>query len=337
LLPALREASWPVLFPLALVWGYVTHWRRKLVAPRAPERVRGKVIVVGNVHSGGSGKTPLVAAIAERFSDRQPVLVLRGYRGELSHAGARVQEGPGGPSRYGDEAWMLHRRTGQPVYIGRRRGEALAKAQAETGAQLFLLDDGFQNFSFRHAIDLVAVSTERAVEAYCLPLGDLREPLAALGTAAAVVLTGSPTATHRADWKAFLSREFPALPVFEATAEIEGIWGRGGAAASTGNLAWGAFAGIAHPERFAAAAKSAVDAHFVEVFADHHPYTAEDIQNLLRLRKRHGTHHFLTTEKDWHKAAPLFEEAQQELFYLRIRYVLPESFWYFLQSHLETA
>ncbi|MBY0369237.1 tetraacyldisaccharide 4'-kinase [bacterium] len=332
-----RELFWPVLFPIAGMWAGIVGLRRRFLAPRAPHRVQGKVVVVGNIHSGGSGKTPLLAAIAERFHALGPVIVSRGYRGALSKAGSRVQDHASGPALYGDEAWMLHRRTGCPVYIGAHRGKALERAQAETGSRLFLLDDGFQNFSFRHGIDLVAVSMDRPVAEYCLPLGDLREGLGALASATAVLLSGEATSTYREEWKSFVAKHFPELTVFEVLRETEGVWGREGRVEVAGNLGWGAFCGIANPGRFGRSLQQVLRPDFLETFADHHAYSERDIDELAALQKRRETHHLITTEKDWHKASPLFEARNQALFYLRIRYVFPESFWYFLETRLETA
>ncbi len=339
LFPLQREIGWSFLYPLSCVWALATHVRRAAAGRQPVFAPRRKTVVVGNLHSGGSGKTPLVAAIAEHFSDRRPVIVSRGYRGSLSQRGAKVdRRAPGGPASVGDEPWMLAQRVACPVYIGADRAAALARAESETEGDLFILDDAFQNLHFRHDIDLVAIQTDRLLdESYCLPLGDLREPFSALHRASAVVLIPGKNAESAADWNEFLQTHFPGVPCFEARLEVEGIFNHEGRATVGTSLHWGAFSGIARPQAFATSLGSVVTPKFVENYPDHHAYDAEDVDHLMALKAQHDTHHFVTTEKDWHKARPLFLERAVELFYLRIGYVLSEDFWYFLKTRLETA
>lgn len=307
--------------------------RRKISVKRKCYIADRKTVVVGNLHSGGSGKTPLVAAIAEEFADFQPVIVSRGYRASLTRVGARVESiGQDGPEKFGDEPWMLFKRLGIPVFIGRHRAEILARAQSETQGKLFLLDDAYQNFSFRHDVDIVAISTDRALEeSFCLPLGDLREPLSALQAASGVVLLKG---AYFESWAAFLRAQFPALPFFEANLRVEGVWGSEGEVTKLGNLSWGAFCGIARPEGFRNSLKGLKPA-FLAVYEDHHKYDRANVDFILSEKARLGLHHLITTEKDWHKAYPLFHGRGEELYYLRIGYVFSEGFWYFLRSRLE--
>ncbi len=337
--PLLSEITWVVAYPLACLWALAVRARRAFLAGRPRVRTRAKTLIVGNLHSGGSGKTPIVAAIAARFAHLQPAIVSRGYRGLLSARGAQVDLSQAdGPRQFGDEPWMLARRLNAPVFIGRARGRALLQAEAHHRAGFLLLDDAFQNFSFRHDLNLVAIQADRDLrEANCLPLGELREPLLSLRAASAVVLVVGQDALSLARWKAYLASNFAQLPIFEARPQVEGVWGAEGAVTVSGSLKWGAFSGIARPAAFAASLAGTLTPVFVESFADHHPYDARLVDRLIKLQTQHGVHHLITTEKDWHKAAPLFAERSQALFYLRIGYVFSDQFWYFLQTHLETA
>jgi tetraacyldisaccharide 4'-kinase len=333
------DSFWVVGYPLSVLWAGVTRLRRRTIGARARQVPNAKTVVVGNLHSGGSGKTPLVAAIAEKFAGSKPAIVSRGYRGKLSAAGARVDlENPKGAADYGDEPWMLAHRKSAPVFIGAKRAKALQRAEKETAPGFLLLDDAFQNFSFRHDINLVCIQTDRPLEqAYCLPLGELREPLSALSAASAVVLVQGSDALSHARWKMFLTQECSGKPVFSATLQTLGIWGEQGKVQVSGSLVWGAFSGIARPAAFAACLRGVVEPAFHHAFADHQEYGAKEMDLIGALQKAHGAHHLLTTEKDWHKARPLLAERSQALFYLRIGYALPDEFWYFLQTHLETA
>jgi tetraacyldisaccharide 4'-kinase len=337
--PLLSEITWVVAYPLACLWAAVVRLRRRLFSGRPRVCTHAKTVVVGNLHSGGSGKTPIVAAIAERFVSLHPAIVSRGYGGSLSARGAQVDlSRTQGPRYFGDEPWMLAKRVKAPVFIGRARGKALQRAEANQPVGFLLLDDAFQNFSFRHDVNLVAIQADRDLRSsHCLPLGDLREPLSALDSATAVVLVVGQDELSLSRWKVHLARHFAHLPVFEARAQVEGVWGEQGAVAISQSLKWGAFSGIARPDSFAASLSGVIDPIFLEAFSDHQVYSAELVDRLQRLQAAHGVHHLITTEKDWHKAAPLFAERSQALFYLRIGYVFSDQFWYFLQTHLETA
>lgn len=331
----LRDLTWPLLYPLACLWGALALVRRNACGKTKRFEPDRKTLTVGNLHSGGSGKTPIVEAIARNFASLSPVIISRGYLGALSAQGAIVDaENPQGPAAYGDEPWMLLRRLAIPVFIGKNRAVAMRSAQSQTQGGLFLLDDAFQNFSFRHDVDLVCIHTGRSPEdSFCLPLGDLREPVSSLRFASAVILVEG---CHLAEWKNFLSQAFPSLPCFETRPKVEGVWGEQGPVALGGNLHWGAFCGIARPEGFRLSLKEIAPVFF-ESFADHHVYTQENVDALLAEKTRQDVHHLITTEKDWYKAAPLFAQKGSALFYLRIGYVFSDEFWYFLRTRLETA
>jgi len=167
----LRLASWPYAGVMRLRrWAY----RLGLL----PSRAAGvPVICVGNLTTGGTGKTPMVAWVVERLeaAGRSPAILTRGYRA-----------GPDGES---DEARLLAERTGAPVIVNADRVAGAAEAVAG-GADVLVMDDGFQHRRLRRDLDIVLID---AVEPFgfdrCLPGGLLREPLSALRDAGAVVVT----------------------------------------------------------------------------------------------------------------------------------------------------
>ncbi len=335
-----REWFWPFLYPVSVLWAVVTRLRRFTLSDRTKFRSSLKTILVGNLHSGGSGKTPILLALAEALvADRQVVVLSRGYKGRLSRQGARVDLGAdAGPSAYGDEPWMLAQRLKVPVYIGQDRVASLKRAQSETSATLALVDDAFQNFSFEQDIRLIALRADRPVdEAFCLPLGDLREPLSALASAHAVLLIPGKDASSEQRWRTWIERLAPGLPVFEARAKVIGVWGAEGAVEVGASLTWGAFSGIGFPAAFHDSLQEFLKPLFAEVFPDHHTYTEDDVARLVELKARKAVNLLITTEKDWHKVNPLFQARDQAVFYLRIGYEFSEEFWYFLKSRLESA
>jgi tetraacyldisaccharide 4'-kinase len=332
-----REILWPLLYVLACLWAGLTWLRRAGAIRFKPFRADRPIVVVGNLHSGGSAKTPVLCAIAEKFAPLKPILVSRGYGGELSREGAKVVDAADGPQKYGDEPWMLFKRLGLPVYIGAHRAHSLRYAARENLGRFFLLDDAFQNFSFVHDIDLVTIQTGKAPEeSHCIPLGDLREPFSALRHASAVVLIDGP---FLSEWKALVSKVAPRLPQFHAELKSARLWNASGSAELPKGAEYGAFCGIAFPSGFQTTLeKQGMRPAFLEAYPDHFVYTALEFQRLSDTARTRGCSALITTEKDWHKVAPFqgFEGAIN-IYYLRIEYGFSEEFWYFLNSRLRLS
>lgn len=117
---------------------------------------------MGNIHSGGSGKTPLVAALARHLDSRSPVVLTRGYLGSLSETGSEVRpEKNNGVALYGDEAWMLAKRFSLNVFVGKNRVRAIQEMESRGKTSLVIMDDGLQHFRLKRDVDLVVLNTER--------------------------------------------------------------------------------------------------------------------------------------------------------------------------------
>jgi tetraacyldisaccharide 4'-kinase len=334
LFPFWRYFAWVVLYPLACFWALsmrLRRWLRGLFPAFEPRR---RTIGVGNIHGGGSGKTPIVLALAERFSALSPVIISRGYRGALSHLGSRVDPSVQfGPSLYGDEPWMLARRLGVPVYIGKDRVKSMQKAQSDSEGGLFLLDDAFQNLTYRHDIDLVAIQTNRcAQETDCHPLGMLRESLCELRRASAVVLVEG---TYLEAWRAIVGGVAPHVPVFTAKIFSEGLWSDQGQVVKDKQERFGAFCGVANPESFRSSVLTQGYPVFFSAYGDHFAYTEKSVAEILEKAEKNALSYLITTEKDWHKLLPYFRvKTCPELLYLRIGYGFSDDFWYFLNARL---
>lgn len=322
----MREAFWVILFPAALAWAAVTKLRRRFYPASRRYRSPLPVLCVGNIHSGGSGKTPLVAAIATHFRELSPVIVSRGYRGRREKRGGWVElDHADGPAEFGDEPWMLAR-AGLRVRVGRDR-VASVRAVETDGFSPVILDDGFQHLALQRTLDLVTIDTSRwPAHSYCLPLGELREPLGALAAASAVVLVDGE---HHPAWVDLLERNFPELSRFDARKIPDGVWDDRGPVASLPDRL-GGFCAIAGPDGFRKALAASGDIAFFQAFPDHHAYSAGDVARLLARGKDVGR--WVTTEKDWFKARPLFSARGVPLLRLRIRYEISDAFWYFLRN-----
>jgi tetraacyldisaccharide 4'-kinase len=270
------------LNPLSAVFGAVVGARNALYDRRwlRPRLLQGLVISVGNLSMGGSGKTPFVILLGE-------LLMARGIRFDvLSRGYGRTTRGvllvdPGGlPRDFGDEPLLIARRLQAPVVVGEDRYEAGRFAESRFGAQIHLLDDGFQHRRLARDFDIVLVTPEDARDRL-LPAGRLREPVHSLRRADAVVLTSgaSPESFSLAGktvWRVrrgIVAQNIPAQPVV--------------------------FCGIARPQNFLLQLRAAgVDPVAEAFFRDHHAYTGKDVRDLLQLRARSEAGGFVTTEKD---------------------------------------
>ena len=242
--------------------------------------VQGPVVSVGNLSVGGSGKTPFVLVLGELLTARGVKfdVLSRGY-GRRTRGVARVD--PGGLSReFGDEPLLLARRLSVPVIVGEDRYEAGLFAEKSFGPQLHLLDDGFQHRALARDFDIVLVTPEDARDRL-LPAGRLREQVASLSRADAVVLASgaSPQSfplNGKLLWRVrrgISVTNVPARPVV--------------------------FCGIARPQSFLLQLRTAgVEPVAQALFRDHHAYTERDIQDLLKLRQQSEAEGFVTTEKD---------------------------------------
>ncbi|MGH8128959.1 MAG: tetraacyldisaccharide 4'-kinase [Gammaproteobacteria bacterium] len=178
-----------LLLPLSALFGAVTALRRRLIRPvRLPVRV----VVIGNLAVGGSGKTPLVAWLARELRQRNVKvgIVTRGY-GREEHGIRRVEAGTSATA-VGDEPRWLADVTGEPVMVGADRVAAVRALLADTPIDIVLSDDGLQHYRLARDVEIVAVDARRGLgNGALLPAGPLREPPSRLTRADAVVLKGS--------------------------------------------------------------------------------------------------------------------------------------------------
>jgi tetraacyldisaccharide 4'-kinase len=258
-------------------------------------RVAGRVIAIGNIHAGGTGKTPLVIAVARHLASRgrKVAVVSRGYGGSLSATGAQVASSSRA-SEVGDEPLEIHAALRDvPVFIGADRVEAARRALAD--ARVLVLDDAFQHVRLERDLDVVVIpAAARPENQRLLPWGRLREPLSALARADALVVVrecaaGSGGAAGAADEPLDYSRWTDAR-VFRAERVLDGVRPYPGTVEPVVLLGRNvvAVSGVAGPERFHRAIESA-GARVVEVVAkrDHAPFTDADLALVKRLIEAH--------------------------------------------------
>ena len=273
-----------LLAPATWLWR-LGAWRRGrgVVPYRAPV----PVVCIGNLTAGGAGKTPMVAALLERLlaDGRKPHVVSRGHGGGLEGP-HRVDPERDRHGDVGDEPLLLA--AFAPVWVARERAAGVAAA-AEAGAELILMDDGFQNPTVVQDRAILMVDAGPGFGNGCLiPAGPLREPVAAgVARADVVVLVGS-----EAERKAAIAR-WPGL----ANAAAARLVPRETGLSLAGEKVL-AFAGIGRPGKFFTTLK-ALGAEIVEAvpFADHCDYPPAVLRRLQRRALAEGAM-LVTTEKD---------------------------------------
>ncbi len=271
-----------LLIPASAIWRLVSALR----TAKTPAAGGVPVVCVGNVVSGGAGKTPVALAVAARLarSGRNPAFLTRGYGG--SETGPLAVD----PSRHtaadvGDEALLLA--AAQPTWVARDR-VAGARAAAAAGADVVVMDDGFQNPSLEKDLSLLVIDGGFGLgNGRTMPAGPLREPFeAALGRADAVVLLGD-------DRFGIEARVGDRLPVvagrYVPTLDAEDVAGKRVVA----------FAGIGRPEKFfETLVGMGCEIVAAESFADHYRFTEDDVMLLIE-RAAAEEAIAVTTEKDF--------------------------------------
>jgi tetraacyldisaccharide 4'-kinase len=267
----------------------------------ARQRLQGPVVSVGNLSVGGSGKTPVVARLAEALCARGlPVAVLsRGYRGTFRGETLLVGDGKAvlaSAAEAGDEPAMLARSLpGVVVAVGPRRDVVGRAVEARFGPRVHLLDDGFQHLRLARDLDVVCLRVAD-LEDRPLPAGRLRERPAALGRADVVLLAETEgLAPERA---AETVRSLGPSRTFRLRRRPVGFFSRGGEPRPAPVRPF-LLAGVARPERFAADVSILVASVAGSAFfRDHHAFSAEELARVSAQARAAGADAVVTTAKD---------------------------------------
>ena len=329
--PFVRLLLWPLSvlyggYVRLRAWFYAKGWLKQ-------RHLRGKVISVGNLTVGGTGKTPMVLWLAEKFlAEGNRVAVLsRGYRGK------------GGTS---DEIELMkHRLQGRVAFgVGKDRFAEGHRMEEKERVDVFLLDDGFQHLSLARDLDILLMDMLRPVhKSSLLPSGSLREPVSAMSRADLLVFTRVETEKGAIDAIGKLNE----YPVFAAITKLVGYRLHGDAAllsaAQIGSGPFFAFCGIGNPDAFLRDLQSwNVPLAGKIYFRDHHRYTTSDAKALEGSARTAGAKAFVTTEKDVQNLADLkFEELPLYVAVIDLE-IIPEREFHaaiasFLQPHSETS
>jgi tetraacyldisaccharide 4'-kinase len=263
-------------------------------------RLRWPVVSVGNLSTGGAGKTPLTIALAKALLQRglRVDVLSRGY-GRRDKSAARVDPN-GSAGEFGDEPLLIAQEAGVPVYVAAQRYEAGLLAEAESSLPgVHLLDDGFQHRQLHRDVNILLLNREDWADRL-LPAGNLREPLSVLNRATVLAIpVGEP------ELEAELKAWGWTGPVWRLrrTMEVPEV---------DGPVA--TFCGIARPEQFFAGVETAGVRIAARIaFRDHHRYTLADLKRLTEAAHAAGATALLTTEKDRLRLGKLSAEFPESL------------------------
>ena len=303
-----RRAASLALRPLAMAFGASAAFRRRRATDGA-ERMPVPVVVVGNITVGGSGKTPLVIALVEalRAEGYHPGVLSRGYGGRDVRSKAAVAGvdamAEDAADRFGDEPVLIARRTGLPVFVGKRRPDvARALLAAHPDVDVLVSDDGLQHYALARNFEIAVFDARGAGNRALLPAGPLREPLSRLLEVDAIVLNGPETTLPPLPGGAV-----PPKPPFRMTLEPSDAY-RVNDPAMTRPLSGfrgrrlTAAAGMGNPQRFFAMLRTAGLSFHRMPLDDHHAYRSNPFE-------RRNSEAVLMTEKDAVKCAR-FDEAR---------------------------
>lgn len=229
-------------------------------------RVAVPVVVVGNISVGGTGKTPLVAWLAQllRANGYRPGVVTRGYGGQ-SNTWPRDVMPDSDPAQVGDEPVLLARAGGCPVVADPERTRAARRLIEHHGCNLIVSDDGLQHYRLQRDIEIAVIDGERRFgNGWCLPAGPLREPVSRLRSVDARVTQGIPAP---GEWGMTLVAEHVMPLGGGAAVALEHLRGR----------RLHAVAGIGNPIRFFQHLHRLGLEFDQHAFPDHHRYSASDL------------------------------------------------------------
>ncbi|HEX16370.1 MAG TPA: tetraacyldisaccharide 4'-kinase [Deltaproteobacteria bacterium] len=328
-----------LLHPAALLYGGVVRVRETLYERGVFQRKKlpCKVFSVGSITVGGSGKTPMVALLADTLRGRghRVAILSRGYKGSCERTGALISDGERillPPEASGDEPQMLARRLkGIPLAVGADRFRMGLELWERFKPELIILDDGFQHLRLLRDLDIVVLDADTDLSrARLLPAGPLREPLSSLRRADLVVITYWDSANSGLEET--IHGINPEVPVFHAIAKYKGFIGLEDGElrppAEFRGVKASVLCAVAKPQRFIQVLEEmGLDVVHKVIRPDHHLWTEEEF-----VRASVRAEVVIATEKD---AVKLPSTPPIPCYVLRMDLqVVEEGFWRMIYKEL---
>lgn len=340
----------PFLLPLGCLYGLGMKIRSGLYERGFFKRANlpCRVISLGNLTLGGSGKTSATIWLSRYIRDRgkRVCVVSRGYKAQNNQTVVIVSDGKrvlSDPVSAGDEPFMMAQALeGIPVLTGRKRFEAGTRAVEAFHPEFIVLDDGYQHLALKRDLNIVLLRTARPFgNGYVFPAGILREPVSALKRADAFVFTYAQEESGSIVERQIelLRRRFPDKPVFMSHCRPASFFYCGDRCQRDLTELKGrkalAFCGIANPESFRSIlAGLGLELVDFRAYRDHYTYHERDLPDLEKRALSRGAEIMITTEKD---AVKINAYAQQKLpiAALKTEFDFEPAFEAFISKHLE--
>jgi len=275
------------------------------------KRLSCKVISIGNITVGGTGKTPMVYYVAKLLRElkHDVAVISRGYGGSAQEEGGIVSDGKAmfmDVQASGDEPGLLGSQLeGVPVLVGKDRYRTGMLAIETFGTTVLIMDDGFQHLPLRRDLDLLLIDSVRPFgNGHCLPRGILREPPGQVRRAGVFILTRWMETEKSDRWVGELTAGARGRPVFRCRHVPDSLLIAGGREAVGLDYLKGrrvfVFSGIVQNDSFLETVLS-LDAEVVgsSEFGDHHRYTDVDLRLIWDKATRSNAESIITTEKDY--------------------------------------
>ena len=296
------------------------------------ERVESRVISIGNITAGGTGKTPAVMAIAQMAKGKgfKVAILTRGYRGKAK--GIRpVSDG----SKIlldcrdaGDEPYLMAKKlSGIPVIKGNDRCLSAKFAEERFGSDLFILDDGFQHLKLHRDINILLVdATDPFGNGHILPRGILREPLESMRRADIVVLTKTDLSKRNTEIMNKIKRYNTTAPIFVGNYRSLGLVDMKGNIIEVNRLKGKSlliFSGLANHSSFRfILEREGAKVSGELIYPDHFDYSKKDIDEIVKKAGDMGTDMIVTTEKDIVKIP--YSDLETQIWALSIEFIIED-------------
>lgn len=323
------------LYLLSLFYGLAVNIRVSLFNKGLKESrsLPCKVISVGNITVGGTGKTPVVEYIARQLTERglKVAILSRGYKGTAHNPVNVVSDGQTifmEPHQAGDEPYMLAKRLRDvPVIVGADRYVTGSYGVEHFHVDVLVLDDGYQHIKVKRDVNILLVDGERGFgNGHLFPRGPLREPLSNMERADFVLVTkckkpaqGVGASGFMPDFSKIKAKPLTFCSGYEPL-NLQSFWtgNKESVSVITGKKVV-TLSGIANPSSFTALIKSlGGNVLHEEAFPDHHAYSPKDLHGVMKKAENLGADMIVTTEKDAVKIEEIDERVRIPFYYLQI-------------------
>lgn len=310
-----------ILAPLSTLY---TQLGRKHRAKARTQKLGIPVICLGNIVSGGSGKTPTALSLLKILQDSKialtPSFLTRGYRGKIE--GPERVDDTHDPDLWGDEALLLSRHAPTIVSKNRYAGGLLAQS---LGADLVIMDDGMQNYTLSKDITFCVIDGKMGFgNGHVLPQGPLRQPLEdGFALSDAFILIGE-------DARNTIAKLPTTKPVFKASLKTKSDQ------EFSKETPYIAFCGIGYPEKFKTSLNDlGLKVIEFKAFGDHHTYSPKDITSLIDLAKAKSAR-LITTEKDFARLPDFFQKDLIDILEVEIVFEDIDAVTSFIRSKIQS-